>query len=79
MAAYRRVYDSRHLQADCQEPRSVPEPYDRQSSMGYRYPLPIAANRYCRRGISLLLQRSQPIGNESIPKIIINDIIKYFS
>ena len=22
MAAYRRVYDSRHLQADCQEPRS---------------------------------------------------------
>jgi len=27
MAAYRRVYDSRHLQADCQEPGSVPEPY----------------------------------------------------
>ena len=24
---YRRVYDSRHLQADCQEPRSAPEPY----------------------------------------------------
>jgi len=24
MAAYRRVYDSRHLQADCQEPGSVP-------------------------------------------------------
>ena len=22
-----RVYDSRHLQADCQEPGSVPEPY----------------------------------------------------
>ena len=33
-AAYRRVYDSRHLQADCQEPRSAPEPYARQSSMG---------------------------------------------
>jgi len=29
MAAYRRVYDSRHLQADCQEPGSAPEPYDR--------------------------------------------------
>ena len=29
MAAYRRVYDSRHLQADCQEPGSVPEPYAR--------------------------------------------------
>jgi len=25
MTAYRRVYDSRHLQADCQE--SAPEPY----------------------------------------------------
>jgi len=27
MAAYRRVYDSCHLQADCQEPGSAPEPY----------------------------------------------------
>ena len=35
MAAYRRVYDSRHLQADCQEPGSALEPYDRQSSTGY--------------------------------------------
>ena len=37
MAAYRRVYDSRHLQADCQEPGSAPEPYARRSSTGYRY------------------------------------------
>jgi len=37
MAAYRRVYDSRHLQADCQEPGSTPEPYARQSSAGYLY------------------------------------------
>jgi len=29
MAAYRRVYDSRHLQADCQKPGSAPEPYVR--------------------------------------------------
>jgi len=35
MAAYRRVYDSQ--QADCQEPRSAPEPYARQSSMGYPF------------------------------------------
>jgi len=35
--AYRRVYDSRHLQADCQEPGSAPEPYARESSMGYFY------------------------------------------
>jgi len=27
IAAYRRVYDSHHLQADCQEPGSAPEPY----------------------------------------------------
>jgi len=32
MAAYRRVYDSGHLQADSQEPGSAPEPYARQSS-----------------------------------------------
>jgi len=30
MAAYRRVYDSHHLQADCQEPESAPEPYARR-------------------------------------------------
>jgi len=35
MAACRRVYDSRYLQADCQEPESAPEPYAQQSSMGY--------------------------------------------
>jgi len=39
MAAYRRVYDSRHLQADCQEPGSAPEPYARQSRMGNLYVL----------------------------------------
>jgi len=37
MAAYRRVYDSHHLQADCQEPGSAPEPYARLSSLGYFY------------------------------------------
>ena len=37
MAAYRQVYDSRHVQADCQEPGSAPEPYARQSTMGYLY------------------------------------------
>ena len=37
MAAYRQVYDSRHLQADYQEPGSATEPYVRQSSIGYLY------------------------------------------
>jgi len=35
MVAFRRVYDSRQLQADCQEPGSAPEPYAQQSSTGY--------------------------------------------
>ena len=37
MAAYRRVYDSRYLQADCKEPGSAPEPYAGQSSTGCLY------------------------------------------
>jgi len=37
VAAHRQVYDSRHLQADYQEPGPAPEPYARQSSMGYLY------------------------------------------
>ena len=40
MAAYRRVYDSCHLQADCQEPGSAPEPYARHSSTGHLYLTP---------------------------------------
>jgi len=34
MAAYRRVYDSRHLQADCQEPGSTLKL--RNPTLGYR-------------------------------------------
>jgi len=45
MAAYSRVYDSRHLQADCQQPGPAPEPYAQNSSMGYftftNLPLPL--------------------------------------
>ena len=38
MAAYRQVYDSRHVhQADCQELGLAPEPYARQSSTSYLY------------------------------------------
>jgi len=36
-AAYCQVYDSCHMQADYQEPGSAPEPYARQSSIGYLY------------------------------------------
>ena len=44
MAAYRRVYDSRHLQADCQEPGSAPEPYSRV--IEYGLPLIPFCSRY---------------------------------
>ena len=40
MAAYRRVYDSRDLQADCQEPGSAPERTLR-SIIEYGLPLPL--------------------------------------
>ena len=46
MAAYRRVYDSHHLEADCQEPGSALEPYARQSSMGYLYPRYLRTDRW---------------------------------
>ena len=44
MAAYRRVYDSRHLQADCQDPGSAPKHYARQSSMGYLFYYHVRSN-----------------------------------
>jgi len=37
MAAYRQVYDSRHLQAGWEEPGSALEPYTGKFSMGYLY------------------------------------------
>ena len=39
MAAYRRVYDSHHLQADCKEPGSAPETHG--SAIEYGLPLPL--------------------------------------
>jgi len=42
MAAYRQVYDSRHLQADYQEQESTPEPYSSgtlRSAIEYWLPL----------------------------------------
>ena len=42
MAAYRRVYDSHHLQADCQEPGSAPRTLRSLSSMGCLFYLSLA-------------------------------------
>jgi len=51
MAAYRRVYDSRYLQADCQEPGSAAEPYARQSSKRVKVPslTTLHTNEECQR------------------------------
>jgi len=47
MAAYCQVYDSRHLQADYQEPGSAPDV--RQSSIGYLYFFTSDYLRYLRK------------------------------
>jgi len=49
MAAYRRVYDSRHLPGTW----SAPEPYARKSSMGYLYLLPVYEQRSCKRRLTV--------------------------
>ena len=54
MAAYRQVYDSRHLQADCQETGSAPGPYVRQSSIGYLYFFTSDYLRYLRINQSVI-------------------------
>ena len=54
MAAYRQVYDSRHPQTDYQEPGSAPEPYARQSSIGYLYFFTSDYLRYLRKKQSVI-------------------------
>ena len=58
------VYDSRHLQADCKEPGSAPEPYVRQSSMSYLYlsytelEKPVSRTQFSRYAVDRPLLRS---------------------
>jgi len=74
MAAYRLVYDSRHLQADCQEPGSVPEPYARQSSMGYFFTLKLVSDTplgllTCSRDLNVFFTKSAPGGNQRTRRV----------
>ena len=55
MAAYHQVYDSRHLQDDCQEPGLAPEPYTRQSHMGYLYVFSQLAKKKWESDASMLV------------------------
>jgi len=55
MAAYRRVYDSRHVQADCPEPGSGPEPTLGNrvwATFTFLVSLQYDTDRRCRRGPS---------------------------
>ena len=73
MAAYCRVYDSRHLQAGCQEPGSAPNP-----TLGNRvYAVFLAANRHSHSFISAKLLF---IYNENRTKVhnIVRAISVYF-
>ena len=70
MAAYRRVYDSRHLQADCQEPGSAPGPYVRieygRPFQCQLTPRPIAIQlRLYRPSMSTLLLAHDPLPTSS--------------
>jgi len=53
MAAYRRVYDSHQLQADCQEPGTGISSYTLRSVIGYGLPLLLLLERGYRRVLAL--------------------------
>jgi len=63
MAAYRQVYDSCHLQADCQEPGSAPEPYARWSSMGYLYLFTIATDDVTERVVVVVTDAGRRVAS----------------
>jgi len=75
MAAYRRVYDSRHLQAGCQEPGSAPEPIQ-QSSTVYPYPYTLLAARdriataLLRLTLSMSTARTRLCMPKYVPKVV---------
>jgi len=68
MAAYRQVYDSCHLQADCQEPGSAPEPYARWSSMGYLYLSTIATDDVTERVVVVVTDAGRRVASRTSPK-----------
>jgi len=56
MAAYRRVYDSRHLQADWQEPESAP-----MAVIEYRLPFYVPDISWEADAFGLYVRQAQPI------------------
>ena len=80
MAAYRWVYDTHQLQADCQEPGSAPKPHGRQSSMDYLYLLPVSfslaqldllSTQQFRRSSGVKLQGVNSQGVAASPRVCV--------
>jgi len=80
MAAYRWVYDTHQLQADCQEPGSTPKPHGRQSSMDYLYLLPVSfslaqldlfSTQQFRRSSGVKLQGVNSQGVAASPRVCV--------
>jgi len=73
MATYRRVYDSRHLQADCQQRGSAPEPYARcriwDRGLPF-YPGIIATHKEAGHNDQMLFGHFPLSGSKSIPGLI---------
>ena len=69
MASYRRVYDSRHLQADCKEPGSAPEPYARHWTMGdlCLYLPVVTCTALVRHHSADRLDRDNNVGGRNVP------------
>ena len=69
MATYRRIYDSRHLQADCQEPGSAPEHYtlgNRVSATFTFYFTSVHTYRECRVSYKFVRKFAKNAGNSSL-------------
>jgi len=56
MAAYHRVYDSHHLQADCEELEPAPEPYEHGLPLPFTF-YTVVTNRYTDHATSVAIGR----------------------
>ena len=66
MSAYLQVYDSHHLQADCQELGSAVEPYARQSSTGYLYLLSHRTWSACHSQVYVVMPEPESLHIEAV-------------
>ena len=63
MAAYRRIYDSRHLQADCQAPGSAPEVGGKQVGVRLRPDMHVRTHAQTDRQPENIMSPDPPVGS----------------